>query len=99
MPIPTLLGVGLCDVQPPSHTLFFLTGMDRITALTLASQLCPWDLEEDEAIPRGCALFLPLPTEAEGTEGKCAELGLVCQQAGPQGTTSAGAFLDWEVPG
>lgn len=42
--------------------------------------------------------FLPLPPEAEGIEGKCAKLGLVCQQAGP-GTTSAVAFLDWEVPG
>lgn len=37
----------MCDVQPPSHTLFFVTGMDRIIALTLGSQLCPWELEED----------------------------------------------------
>lgn len=48
MPTHSTPGGGpMCDVQPPSHTLFFVTGMDRIIALTLGSQLCPWELEED----------------------------------------------------
>jgi hypothetical protein len=38
----------MCDVQPPGHTLLLnLTGMDRFIALTVGSQLCPWELEED----------------------------------------------------
>lgn len=72
------------DMQPPSHTLLSLTVMDRIIALSGISALPLGSWKRTGRSQGIVPFFLPLPPEAEGTGRKWAELGLVCQQAGPQ---------------